>query len=130
MSRLYNILNKIAGHAVVETGGTAPWSWVKYSDGTFEAWRVSDAGSTGSLTQIGSSGVYYSVVSEFVFPSEIGITSVKSCAVAVMPTDNYIMGHFINRLTNSSVYFAFLRFGSGTAVSNIKTRIHITGTYS
>lgn len=130
MSRLYNILDKIAEHTVVATGGTAPWSWVKYSDGTFEAWRVSDVGSTGSMTQLGSSGIYYSAVSEFAFPSEIGISSVKSVDVAVLPTENFIMGYFINRLTNSSLHFAFIRYGSGTAVSNIKTRLHITGTYS
>lgn len=37
MNRLYEILNKFASDALIETGTTDGWAWKKYSDGTMTA---------------------------------------------------------------------------------------------
>lgn len=127
MLNIKKMLRKIA-RCCYTTGVDGVWSWKKYADGTFEAWRVSDTSSTGSMTQLGSTGIYYSTVSKVDFPA-IGITSIKSCEWTIAPQDNFIMSCFINRLTASSVYMGYLRFGSGVAASNMNTRCHITGTW-
>lgn len=41
MSRLSNILNKLAVNSIVDTGTSSGWSWRKYADGTAEMWKLS-----------------------------------------------------------------------------------------
>ena len=122
-------IEQLEQHVGFDFGASSPWVWKKYHNGTFEAWRVSDVGSTGTLTQIGSSGTYYNTPVEVPFPS-IGITEIYSCEVTVAPESNYLMGSFINRLTNTSVYVGYFRWGSSAAVNNIHWRVHITGTWA
>lgn len=130
MSRLGNILNKLSTRACIEKGTSGVWTYWKYSDGTFEAERYSTSGATGTMTQsTGVSGLWYSVITFIDFPS-IGQTSVRSCNVTVSPPNNFIMDGFINRLTTSGVYFAYIRWGSGQAVSGITWTMRITGTWS
>jgi len=115
---------------LINIGSSGNWSWRKWSSGHFEAWLSADTGSTGTLTQLGSTGIYYSAASEVIFPSAIGITAVKGVSASVMPPQNYVMSYFLTRLTTSHVYFSYLRYGSSTAVSNISYRLHITGTWA
>ena len=124
-----NVLSSIAAHAVISTGSTGNWNYKKYADGTFEATRFSTNGATGAMTQLGSSGIYYSSAAEITFPS-IGITSIRSCLASVMPSSNYLMSYYMSRLTTAHVYFSYIRYGSGSAVTDISYEIAITGTYS
>lgn len=112
----------------IETGTSNSFNYWKYSDGTFRAIRYSTSGSTGSMTQIGSSGIYYSAPAAITLPN-IGITAVKYANAICSPNANYLMSMIINRLTTSSVYAAYLRYGSGAAVSGITWTLYIEGTY-
>lgn len=112
---------------VVEQGTSGGWTYRKWNSGRFEALLFSASGSTGTMTQVGSSGVYYSSAAQINFPS-IGIQSITSCSVNMSPNQNYIMSIVQNRLTTSSVYIMYLRYGSGSAVSNISYSVIITGT--
>ena len=124
-----NTLSSIAAHAVISTGSTGGWNYKKYADGTFEATRFSTSGATGAMTQVGSTGIYYSSAAEITFPS-IGITGITSCLASVMPSSNYLMSYYMSRLTTAHVYFSYIRYGSGSAVTGISYGISITGTYS
>lgn len=124
-----NVLSSIAAHAVISTGSTGGWNYKKYADGTFEATRFSTSGATGAMTQVGSTGIYYSSAAEITFPS-IGITGITSCLASVMPSSNYLMSYYMSRLTTTHVYFSYIRYGSGSAVTGISYGISITGTYS
>ena len=124
-----NTLSSIAAHAVISTGSSNGWNYKKYADGTFEATRFSTNGSTGAMTQVGSTGIYYSSAAEITFPS-IGITGITSCLASVMPSSNYLMSYYMSRLTTAHVYFSYIRYGSGSAVTGISYGISITGTYS
>lgn len=130
MSRLYQILRKIGEHSVVETGSSGNWSWKKYADGTFDATMKSTEGSTGTLTQLGSSGIYYTQAALISFPADIGIQSITRCLPFVMPSENYLMSQFLNRLSNTGVYMGYIRYGSATAVTGITYGIVISGTYA
>ena len=124
-----NVLSSTAAHAVISTGSTGGWNYKKYADGTFEATRFSTSGATGTMTQLGSTGIYYSSAAEITFPS-IGITGITSCLASVMPPSNYLMSYYMSRLTTAHVYFSYIRYGSGAAVTDISYEIAITGTYS
>ena len=129
LSSVATTLSSIAAHAVISTGSSNGWNYKKYADGTFEATRFSDSGATGAMTQVGSTGIYYSSAAEITFPS-IGITAIRSCTASVMPNSNYLMSYYMSRLTTAHVYFSYIRYGSGAAVTNISYGISITGTYS
>ena len=123
------ILDHIASCGVIESGTNNGWRYRKYGDGTFEAIRFSSGGATGTMTQIGSTGIYYSSAAEITFPS-IGITGITSCLASVMPPSNYLMSYYMSRLTTAHVYFSYIRYGAGTAVTGISYEISITGTWS
>lgn len=129
LSSVATTLSSIAAHAVISTGSSNGWNYKKYADGTFEATRFSTNGSTGAMTQVGSTGIYYSSAAEITFPS-IGITGITSCLASVMPSSNYLMSYYMSRLTTAHVYFSYIRYGSGSAVTGISYGISITGTYS
>lgn len=123
------VLNHIASCGVIESGTNNGWRYRKYGDGTFEAIRFSSGGATGTMTQIGTSGIYYSSAAEITFP-DIGIASVTSCLASVMPPSNYLMSYYMSRLTTEHVYFSYIRYGSGSAVTGISYEISIAGTWS
>lgn len=106
------------------------WTWVKWASGRFEATLHSSAGSTGSMTQLGSSGIYYSAVSAVTFPTDIGIASIDYCSAVCSPPSNFFMMMITNRLSTSSVYIGYLRFGSGVSVSNVDYSVKIEGTWT
>lgn len=106
------------------------WSWVKWASGRFEATLHSSAGSTGTMTQLGSSGIYYSAVSAVTFPTDIGIASIDYCSAVCSPPSNFFMMMITNRLSTSSVYIGYIRFGSGSAVSNVDYSVKIEGTWA
>ena len=113
-----------------KSGTSGDWTYKKYADGTFEATMFKTNGGTGAMTQIsGGTGAYYSSAAQINFPS-IGIQSISSCSVNMAPDQNYIMDIIQNRLTTSSVYIIYLRYGSSSAVSNISYSVHITGTWA
>ena len=115
---------------VIEQGTSGSWKYRKWSNGRFEAILHSSAGSTGSMTQLGSSGIYYSAVSAVTFPTAIGITEVDYVSAVCSPPSNYFMKMITNRLSTSSVYIGYLRFGSGSAVSNVDYSVKVEGTWS
>lgn len=106
------------------------WSWVKWASGRFEATLHSSAGSTGTMTQLGSSGIYYSAVSAVTFPTAIGIASIDYCSAVCSPPSNFFMMMITNRLSTSSVYIGYLRFGSGSAVTGVDYSFKIEGTWA
>lgn len=114
---------------IVEEGSSGAWSWVKYKSGRFEAWRDSTAGATGTLTQISSSNIWYSAPAETTFPS-IGIQSIKLCEVSCAPSANYLLSMGVNRVTTSSCYPFYIRYGSSTPVTDIHWWVHLVGTYA
>lgn len=122
--KTYNLVPGAYEYSVVDG-----WEVRKYANGTFEAWRNSDAGSTGAMTQVGTSGTYYSTPTQVAFPG-IGITSVKECIPSVAPNANYLMQMGVNRITNSGAYFFYLRWGSGQAVSDLHWNVYLTGTWA
>lgn len=126
IDRIFDLLST---GCVVDVGTANNWKYKKYSDGTFEATRFSSGGSTGTMTQVGSTGIYYSSAAEITFPS-IGITSITSCLASVMPPSNYLMSYYMSRLTTAHVYFSYIRYGSGSAVTDISYEISIVGTWS
>ena len=133
MNNLSSLLNFIGTKmtqdiSVKEHVSVDGWDVKKYYDGTFEAIRSSSSGATGTMTQLGSSGIYYSVPAELLFPS-IGIETITSVVAKCSPPENYLMDMIINRLTNSSVYLVYLRYGSNTAVNGITWCVRLTGTW-
>lgn len=106
------------------------WSWVKWASGRFEATLHSSAGSTGTMTQLGSSGIYYSAVSAVTFPTAIGIASIDYCSAVCSPPSNFFMMMITNRLSTSSVYIGYIRFGSGSAVTGVDYSVKIEGTWA
>lgn len=114
---------------IVERGTNNSWEYIKFSDGTFEASRFSTSGATSTLTQIGSTGIYYSAQAEITLPS-IGITQVRAINIGCAPSDNYFLDMIVNRLTVTSFYVYYLRYGSGVAVSNISWWVKIEGKWS
>ena len=115
---------------VTEQGTNGSWKYRKWANGRFEAILHSSAGSTGSMTQLGSSGIYYSAVSAVTFPSAIGIASIDYCSAVCSPPSNYFMMMITNRLSTSSVYIGYLRFGSGSAVTGVDYSVKIEGTWA
>lgn len=115
---------------VTEQGTSGSWKWRKWANGRFEAILHSSAGSTGSMTQLGSSGIYYSAVSEVTFPAAIGITAVDYVSAVCSPPSNFFMMMITNRLSTSSVYIGYIRFGSGSAVSNVDYSVKVEGTWA
>ena len=114
---------------IVERGTNSGWEYIKYSDGTFEASRYSTSGATGTLTQIGSTGIYYSPQIEITFPS-IGISQVRALNIGCAPSTNFFLDIVVNRLTTTSVYAYYLRYGSNVAVSDITWWAKIEGKWS
>lgn len=114
----------------VELGSSGAWKWRKWANGRFEAILHSSAGSTGTMTQLGSSGIYYSAVSAVTFPTDIGIASIDYCSAVCSPPSNFFMMMITNRLSTSSVYIGYLRFGSGASVSNVDYSVKIEGTWT
>lgn len=128
---LLDVAEALGVSYVVESGGNNYWKWKKYSDGTFQAWRFSSEGSTGSLTQIGSSGIYNSSPAQVTFPTDlIGITSITSCVVECAPSANYFLLMGYNRLTTTGCYAYYLRLGSNTSVSGIHWGVTLSGTWA
>lgn len=123
-----NELNQ-AKKGIVERGTSNNWEYIKYSDGTFEASRFSTSGATGALTQIGSSGIYYSAQAEITLPS-IGISQVRAINIGCAPSSNFFMDMVVNRLTATSFYVFYLRYGSNVAVSDITWWAKIEGKWS
>ena len=113
----------------VESGSIGIWSYKKYSDGTFRATRFSTQGSTGRLTQIGSSGIYYGTGADVPFP-DIGITSVNYVNATCAPSADYFLLVTASMLSASSVHLTYLRFGSGTSVQDITWTLYIEGTWA
>lgn len=106
------------------------WTWVKWASGRFEAILHSSAGSTGTMTQLGSSGIYYSAVSAVTFPTAIGITAVDYVSAVCSPPSNFFMMMITSRLSTSSVYIGYIRFGSGSAVTGVDYSVKIEGTWA
>ena len=106
------------------------WTWRKWANGRFEAILHSSAGSTGTMTQLGTSGIYYSAVSAVTFPSAIGITAVDYVSAVCSPPSNFFMMMITNRLSTSSVYIGYIRFGSGSAVTGVDYSVKIEGTWA
>lgn len=73
MSRLYKILNKLAGSAIIETGTSNGWSYRKYADGYFEASREA---TTNVAISTSSGGIYFSPSIGIGVPSAFNIASV------------------------------------------------------
>lgn len=129
MSRLYNIMDKLADDALIDTGESNGWAYKKYADGTFRASKHSSAGATGAMTQVGSTGIYYSVAIVQNFP-DIGVTGITKCAPWMSPPQDFLMMIQQERMTDTGLYLRYLRFGSGVAVSNITWGVEIEGTYT
>lgn len=115
---------------IVDQQTSGGWTWIKWASGRFEATLHSSAGYTGTMTQLGSSGIYYSAVSAVTFPSAIGITAVDYVSAVCSPPSNFFMMMITNRLSTSSVYIGYLRFGSGSAVSNVDYSVKVEGTWA
>ena len=115
---------------VTEKGTNGSWKYRKWANGRFEAILHSSKGSTGTLTQLGSSGIYYSAVSAVTFPTAIGITEVDYVSAVCSPPSNYFMHMITNRISTSSVYIGYIRYGSGTAVSNVDYSVKVEGTWA
>lgn len=115
---------------IVELGSSGGWTWIKWASGRFEAILHSSAGSTGTMTQLGSSGIYYSAVSAVTFPTDIGIASIDYCSAVCSPPSNFFMMMITNRISTTSVYIGYLRFGSGSAVTGVDYSVKIEGTWA
>lgn len=115
---------------IIDRQTSGGWTWCKWANGRFEAILHSSAGLTGTMTQLGSSGIYYSAVSAVTFPSAIGITAVDYVSAVCSPPSNFFMMMITNRLSTSSVYIGYLRFGSGSAVSNVDYSVKVEGTWA
>lgn len=115
---------------IVEKTTSGSWSWIKWASGRFEAKFHSAGGSTGTMTQLGSSGIYYSAVSAVTFPTAIGITAVDYVSAVCSPPSNFFMMMITNRLSTSSVYIGYIRFGSGSAVTGVDYSVKVEGTWA
>ena len=129
MSRLGSILNKLSTKAAIETGSSGGWTWTKYSDGTFEAIKYVTNYTTGAMTQVGSTGMYYSAVVNHTFPSGIGVQTITSCTCGITPTADYIMFLYAFNIDTTKVSTRCLRVGSAQTAT-VNYTIRITGTYS
>ena len=115
---------------IVDRQTSGGWTWRKWANGRFEATLHSSAGSTGTMTQLGSSGIYYSAVSAVTFPTAIGIASIDYCSAVCSPPSNFFMMMITNRISTSSVYIGYIRFGSGSAVTGVDYSVKIEGTWA
>ena len=129
MSRLYDIVDKLADDALIGTGTSNGWTYKKYADGTFKASKGSSAGSTGTMTQVGATGIYYSNAAQHIYP-DIGVTGITKCVPWMDPPQDFLMMLQQERMTSTGFYLRYVRFGSGTAVSNITWGVEIEGTYA
>lgn len=115
---------------IIDHQTSGGWAWRKWANGRFEATLHSSAGSTGTMTQLGSSGIYYSAVSAVTFPTAIGIASIDYCSAVCSPPSNFFMMMITNRISTSSVYIGYIRFGSGAAVTGVDYSVKIEGTWA
>lgn len=115
---------------IIDRQTSGGWTWIKWASGRFEATLHSSAGSTGTMTQLGSSGIYYSAVSAVTFPTDIGIASIDYCSAVCSPPSNFFMMMITNRLSTSSVYIGYIRFGSGSAVTGVDYSVKVEGTWA
>ena len=115
---------------IIDRQTSGGWTWIKWASGRFEATLHSSAGSTGTMTQLGSSGIYYSAVSAVTFPTAIGIASIDYCSAVCSPPSNFFMMMITNRLSTSSVYIGYIRFGSGSAVTGVDYSVKVEGTWA
>lgn len=123
MSRLYNILNKLAGKALIETGTSNGWTYQKFSDGTMRAERTVTSGTTWS--QVGSSGVYCQQIS-MDLPS--GMTFFAGYAsLTIMST--YVIGAQVQKNGTSDGLMLSIHRLSSSAVT-VTYKVVIEGTYS
>lgn len=119
MSRLYNILNKLAGNAVVEQGTSGGWTYKKYADGTAECW----GNHTRSIAvNIASSayGGYRSDAQTFDFP--FSFTSVPSVSIIGGSGSN---GAWINSALGTGPNGAVVLLSSATSQTATNRTIHI-----
>lgn len=116
MLNLKKILTKILNCSYT-TGSSGNWKWKKYKDGTFVATYKEINFATGTLTQLGSSGVYYSAIKTVNAPA-IGITGIDSVQMTVSPhsNDTAIVAAPYGT-TNASTYMRFLRFGGSGSIN-------------
>lgn len=115
---------------IIDLQTSGGWTWIKWASGRFEATLHSSAGSTGTMTQLGSSGIYYSAVSAVTFPTDIGIASIDYCSAVCSPPSNFFMMMITNRLSTSSVHIGYIRFGSGSAVTGVDYSVKVEGTWA
>lgn len=115
---------------IIDRQTSGGWTWIKWASGRFEATLHSSAGATGTMTQLGTSGIYYSAVSAVTFPTDIGITAVDYVSAVCSPPSNFFMMMITNRLSTSSVYIGYIRFGSGAAVTGVDYSVKIEGTWA
>ena len=115
---------------IVERTTSGSWSWIKWASGRFEAKFHSAGGSTGTMTQLGTSGIYYSAVSAVTFPTAIGITAIDYVSAVCSPPSNFFMMMITNRLSTSSVYIGYIRFGSGSAVTGVDYSVKVEGAWA
>lgn len=102
VDNLTTLNTKTAERYVVETGTDNGWSYIKYSDGTFEAWKEY----SGSLTIQSTAGSLYTsnsyVNTQLPDTSALNITDIKYVNVTIM-NGNYPVWAVIRAATSTAL---------------------------
>lgn len=97
------------------TSGT--WKVRKYADGRLEATKKNADGRTGTLTQVGSTGVYYGALYTDALPQEL--TSVEYYNAHVDCEVDYLIQVVTTLVSTTQAQGRYVRYGSATPVSNL-----------
>lgn len=127
MSRLGNILNKIAANACIEKGTSGIWTYKKYADGTAECWGKTNITAYintawGGIYSSGNTIIYVDYPTNLFTSSPIE-TANYDCASSIMPC--YISSPTATKTRG----YQFARGSRADAQQTITIEIHAIGNW-
>lgn len=124
MLNIKKLLAKMLG-CCYSTGTNNSWTYKKYADGTYEAWRYYQA--TSLVITSSSAGTYYGGTKDINYPSFHSSLIYAGCTEST----SHSSGVWIYQLVDGTTFLrAEYRAHSSTASGNCGGYFHIVGTWS